>query len=197
MRQRLLHWTDLSQLVVLNQTKMVGFKTTDFCPLKERKMRFLSILTLVLVVSGYSSAAHALHTLNDAQAFSGLTEANAIYDVRTADKERLQFIFTVMRDTLREARQQNIKTNYVATMRGPTVKLLTRDSTGDPTLQKKIVALIGELNRQGVRLEACGYALNLFGLEEEDLLEGIHAVGNSINSMIGYQAKGYALVSMN
>lgn len=47
-------------------------------------MRFLSILILILVVSGYSRTAHAL---DDAQAFSGLTEANAIYDVRTADKK--------------------------------------------------------------------------------------------------------------
>ena len=157
-------------------------------------MRFLSILTLFLVVSGYSSTVYAL---NDAQAFSGLTEANAIYDVRTFDKKKLQFIFTVMRDTLREARQQNIKTNYVASMRGHTVKLLIRNSAGDLALQKRIVALIAELNKQGVRLEACGYALNLFGLAEEDLLEGVHAVGNSLNSLVGYQAKGYALVPMN
>ncbi len=157
-------------------------------------MRFLPIVTLLLVISVHSSTAYAL---NDAQAFSGLTEANAIYDVRTTDKKKLQFIFTVMRDTLREARQQNIKTHYVASMRGPTVKLLIRSSAGDLALQKRVVALIGELNEQGVRLEACGYALNLFGIKEEDLLEGIHAVGNSLNSLVGYQAKGYALVPMN
>ncbi len=157
-------------------------------------MRFMTIAALILVISGYSSAAHAL---DDAQAFSGLSSANAIYDVRTSDKKKLQFIFTVIRDTLREARQQNIKTNYVASMRGPTVKLLTRTKDGNPELQKKIVALVGDLNKQGVRLEACGYALNLFGLEEEDLLVGIHAVGNSLNSLIGYQTKGYALVPMN
>jgi intracellular sulfur oxidation DsrE/DsrF family protein len=46
-------------------------------------------------------------------------------------------------------------------------------------------------------MEACGYALNLFGVEADDLFEGIHTVGNSLNSLIGYQIKGYALVTMN
>ncbi len=157
-------------------------------------MRFLPIVTLILVALGYSSAAHAL---DDARAFSGLTSVNAIYDVRTTDEKKLQFIFMVIRDTLDETRQQNIKANYIVSMRGPTVKLLVRSRQGDPGLQKKTVTLIDELNERGIRMEACGYALNLFGVEEEDLFEGIHAVGNSLNSLVGYQAKDYALVPMN
>ena len=51
-----------------------------------------------------------------------------------------------------------------------------------------------ELDRLNV---AEGYALNLFGVEPEDLYAGVHAVGNSLNSLVGYQTKGYALVPMN
>jgi len=156
--------------------------------------RFLPIATFFLVVLGYSGTVHAL---DDAVAFSGLTSTRAIYDVRTSDEKKLQFIFTVIRDTLDETIQQNVTPRYVASMRGPTVKLLIRSRQGDPELQKKTKTLIDELNKQGIRLEACGYALNLFGLEEEDLFEGIHAVGNSLNSLIGYQTRGYVLVPMN
>ncbi|MBW2476622.1 MAG: DsrE family protein, partial [Deltaproteobacteria bacterium] len=49
----------------------------------------------------------------------------------------------------------------------------------------------------GIRLEACGYALELFGIEPEDLYSGVTTVGNSLNSLIGYQAKGYSLIPMN
>ncbi len=157
-------------------------------------MRFLQIMTLFLVVLGYSSTAYAF---DDALAFSGLTSVHAIYDIRTNDETKLQFIFTVILDNLDETRQQKVKPNYIINMRGPTVKLLVRGRQGDLELQKKTVALIGELNKRGVRMEACGYALNLFGVEADDLFEGIHTVGNSLNSLIGYQIKGYALVTMN
>ncbi len=157
-------------------------------------MRLFPIVTLIVFTLIYSAPAYAL---DDTLAFSGLTSNRAIYDVRTSDEKKLQFIFTVIRDTLDETVQQDVKPRYIASMRGPTVKLLVRSRLGDVELQKKTVALIDELNQRGVRMEACGYALNLFGIEAEDLYEGIHAVGNSLNSLIGYQTKGYALVPMN
>ena len=93
--------------------------------------------------------------------------------------------------------QQDVKARYVASMRGPTVKLLVRSRHGDAALQEKTVGLIKDLNQRGIRLEACGYALDLFAIEPEDLYQGIVTVGNSLNSLIGYQTKGYSLVSMN
>lgn len=157
-------------------------------------MRFIPTIALVIF-----TLVHAvpIYALDDTLAFSGLTSTRAIYDVRTADEKKLQFVFTVIRDTFDETVQQGVKPNYVVSMRGPTVKLLIRGRYGDEELIKKTVALIHELNERGVRLEACGYALNLFGLEAEDLYKQIHAVGNSLNSLIGYQTKGYALVPMN
>ena len=82
-------------------------------------------------------------------------------------------------------------------MRGPTVRLLVRGRQGDKALHQKTVDLISDLAQRNIRLEACGYALNLFGVEPEDLYAGIHAVGNSLNSLVEYQTKGYALVPIN
>ena len=82
-------------------------------------------------------------------------------------------------------------------MRGPTVRLLVRGRQGDKVLHPETVAMINDLAQRNIRLEAYGYALNLFGVEPEDLYSGIHAVSNSLNSLVGYQIKGYALVSMN
>ena len=157
-------------------------------------MRLLSLAVLLLLALVHAGPADAL---DDALALSGLTSTRAIYDVRTSDEKTLQFIFKVIRDTLDETLQQNVKARYIVSMRGPTVKLLIRGRHGDQDLMKETVALIHDLNERGVRLEACGYALDLFGLEAEDLYEQVHAVGNSLNSLIGYQTKGYALVPMN
>ena len=158
-------------------------------------MKFLLLTAFSIITNLYQPGAAV--ALDDTLAFSGLTSARAVYDIRSSDEKKLQFILTVIRDTFDEATQQDIKQYYIVSMRGPTVKLLIRERQGDKELQKKTVALLKELNQRGVRMEACGYALNLFGVEPEDLYKGVHAVGNSLNSLIGYQTKGYALVPMN
>jgi len=153
----------------------------------------------LVAISFVAALAAPLQTfaLDDATALSGLTSVQAVYDVRTSDEGKLQFMFKVIRDTYDETIAQDVKASYVASMRGPTVKMLVRDRYGDDDLHKKTVDLIKELNQRGIRLEACGYALDLYGIEPEDLYEGVTAVGNSLNSLIGYQAKGYSLIIMN
>ncbi|MDH3999000.1 MAG: DsrE family protein [Desulfuromonadales bacterium] len=153
-----------------------------------------AILTLLASLLFCTAPAFAL---DDTAALSGLTSVRAIFDVRTADEKKLQFILGAIRDTMEQTQEQGVKPRYIASMRGPTVKLLVRARAGDPKLQQKTVALINELKQSGIRLEACGYALDMFGLDEEDLYQGVDTVGNSLNSLIGYQTKGYALVTMN
>lgn len=151
----------------------------------------------IILISIFIFSTGNVFALDDSAALSGVMQANAIYDVRTAEEKKLQFIFKVISDTLMQTRAQNVDAKYVASMRGPTVKLLVKGRAGDAKLQEKTVELINKLTNQGVRLEACGYALDLFAVEPEDLYDGVVAVGNSLNSLIGYQAKGYALVPMN
>ena len=146
-------------------------------------MRFLAVIIFSCIF--FFVLSQPVQALDDTEALSGLTSVRAIYDIRTKDEKALQFIFTVIRDTYDETVQQDVKARYVASMRGPTIKLLVRGRHGDAELQEKTVALIKELNQRGIRLEACGYALNLFGVEPEDLYEGIVRVGNSLNSFIG------------
>src|SRR5210317_1774496 len=157
------------------------------------KLTLITTLALLTLLSQPSS----LLALDDKLAFSGLTSTQAIYDVRSNDEKKLQFIFKVIRDTYDGAAQQGVKQSTIVSMRGPTVRLLVRGRQGDKVLQQETVGLINALTERDIRLEACGYALNLFGVEPEDLYAGINAVGNSLNSVVGYQTKGYALVPMN
>ncbi|MDH3870337.1 MAG: DsrE family protein [Desulfuromonadales bacterium] len=158
-------------------------------------MKFFLIPALVLLA--LLSQPISSFALDDKLAFSGLNSTRAIYDVSSNDEKKLQFIFKVIRDTYDGATQQGVKQTTIVSMRGPTVRLLVRGRQGDKVLQQETVELINELTERDIRLEACGYALNLFGVEPEDLYAGINAVGNSLNSVVGYQTKGYALVSMN
>jgi intracellular sulfur oxidation DsrE/DsrF family protein len=157
------------------------------------KLILITALTLFTLLS----QPIASFALDDTLAFSGLTSTRAIYDVRSNDEKKLQFILKVIRDTYDGATQQGVRQRYIVSMRGPTVKLLIRGRQDDKVLQQLTVALLNDLVQRNIRLEACGYALNLFGVEPEDLYAGINAVGNSLSSLVGYQTKGYALVPMN
>jgi len=158
-------------------------------------MKFFLIPALVLLA--LLSQPISSFALDDKLAFSGLNSTRAIYDVSSNDEKKLQFIFKVIRDTYDGATQQGVKQTTIVSMRGPTVRLLVRGRQGDKVLQQETAGLINELTERDIRLEACGYALNLFGVEPEDLYAGILAIGNSLNSVVGYQTKGYALVPMN
>ena len=157
------------------------------------KLFLITALALLAILSQPISS----FALDDKLAFSGLTSTRSIYDVRSNDEKKLQFIFKVIRDTFDGATQQGVKQTTIVSMRGPTVRLLVRGRQGDQVLQQETVTLINDLAQRNIRLEACGYALNLFGVEPEDLYAGINAVGNSMNSLVGYQTKGYALLPMN
>ena len=137
-------------------------------------------------------------SMDDSRALEGVSSAPIIYDVRTDAHKKLLFMFQVIEDTYDSMRDQGIKGEVVISMRGPTVKMLVAGSQTDTAeVRKNIANRIVELAGKGIRLEACGYALDLFALDPTDLLPGVNAVGNSLISLAGYQSRGYALIPMN
>lgn len=155
-------------------------------------MRTMIILCLLVLVP------LSVIALDDTRALTGLNETSVIYDVRTGEAKKLQFMLKVISDTRSSMLEQGAKGEIIVSMRGPTVKLLVANSeVGSPETRADIAQAITRLTEQGVRLEACGYALNLFALDPHDLFAGVVPVGNSLVSLIGYQNKGYAFIPMN
>lgn len=54
--------------------------------------------------------------------------------------------------------------------------------------------MIQELAKQGVRFEACAIATRLFHVDNASMISDVKVVGNTFISLIGYQAKGYAVI---
>jgi hypothetical protein len=50
---------------------------------------------------------------------------------------------------------------------------------------------------KGVRFEVCNVAMRLFKVEQAAVIPEAVRVGNVLNSLIGYQNRGYALVTLN
>ena len=53
-----------------------------------------------------------------------------------------------------------------------------------------------ELKKAGVQMQICSRALNLAGMKDTGLLSGIKKVDNSLVSLIAYQNRGYAMVTI-
>jgi len=156
------------------------------------KLHLYLVCCFLLLISGSALA------LNDSRALNSLQDASVIYDVRTAEAKKLNFILKVISDTREGMLEQGVKGDVIISMRGPTVKLLVADSAvGTAEERAGIKAAVESLTARGVRLEACGYALNLFALDPQDLINGVTPIGNSLVSLIGYQNKGYAFIPMN
>ncbi len=53
------------------------------------------------------------------------------------------------------------------------------------------------MKNDGVKLEVCLYALKVLGVDPKTILPEVDKVGNGFISVVGYQAKGYSVVTID
>lgn len=147
------------------------------------------LLALSLICTMTAAAAPAP---DDRTALQGLKSARVIFDVRVPDLEKLVFNLQLIKETLQGIRQQKVRPVAIVTFRGPGVKLVTRESA-----DREVVELLAEMKADGVRFEVCNVAMRLFKVEQAAVIPEVVRVNNVLNSLIGYQNRGYALVTLN
>ena len=145
----------------------------------------------MLLLFAILAPARAADAPNDREALTGLKTARAVFDLRAPDRERLIFNLELIKETVEGLAAQRVKPQMVVTFRGPGVRLLTREQAAD-----EIAPLIAELKGMGVRFEVCTVATRIFKVDKATILPDVVLVGNSLISLIGYQNRGYALVTL-
>jgi intracellular sulfur oxidation DsrE/DsrF family protein len=152
---------------------------------------FISVLFFMLITS--TATIHAETTVpNDRSALKGLKQAKAIFDVRLADLDKLLFNLGLIKETWEGLNEQKVKPTLIVTLRGPAVKLFTKDQA-----PKELVELLTELKKQGIRIEICSVATRVFKVDNTQLIPEVILVGNVLTSQIAWQNKGYALITLN
>jgi len=154
--------------------------------MKRFAIRAMGWMLLLLAIFVPARAADAP---NNREALSGVKSARAVIDLRAPDREKLIFNLELIKETLEGMAAQRVKQQMVVTLRGPGVRLLTREQAAD-----EIAPLIAELKRMGVRFEVCSVATRVFKVDNATIIPDVVLVGNSLISLIGYQNQGYALV---
>lgn len=134
----------------------------------------------------------------DRVALQGVKVGKGVFDINLTDPLRLPLYLGVIEETLDGLKAQGVKPELVVAFRGTAVKLVSAVREGFNHEQKAALEesdeLIRTLAKAGVRFEACAIATRLFGVENKSILPQVTVVGNTFNSLIGYQAKGYALI---
>ncbi|WP_040336512.1 DsrE family protein [Candidatus Magnetobacterium casense] len=140
--------------------------------------------------------------LNDTDALQGVTVGKVVFDIGMANPQTLPLYLKVITQTHADLERQQVRPDLVLAFRGKAVKLVSTNHEAFPMdqhpLLEEIASLIAELRKKpGVRMEVCGLATGLFGVDNTTILPGIKPVGNTFVSLTGYHAQGYAAIPIH
>lgn len=158
-----------------------------------RSKTSITVLFALFLALGASAA-----ELDDRHALAGVKTGKALFDIASANPGAIVKTLGVIGETIDGLKRQGVEPEIVVAFRGPAVRFLDRDGKHIPLEHAdtalELSARIGKLAGRGVRFEACGISTRMMGLDNTTLVDGVHPVANTFNSLIGYQSRGYALI---
>ena len=164
----------------------------------------LSRLVMIPLVGIMLAApiAHAGDKPGDAHALQGIESGRILWDITQGSPALLKSRLAVMEETYHDMLRQNVTPEMVLAFRGAAVLLLDRDlshtSFEDGQDARDVQASLTKFaSLPGVRLEACFIAMRRGPMAPEDLIDGVHAVGNTFLSAVGYSQKGFVSIPIN
>ncbi len=151
---------------------------------------------LVVTLLMFSQSLLAADAPDDSDALKGVTKGKVVFDINMVKARKMTLYLSVIKQTVDDLVRQNVEPDVILAFRGKSVRLISKNreqmELTDFDNLDKIAAQLAELQKLGVRMEACSVATRLFKLDNASLLDGIKPVGNTFVSLTGYQAQGYA-----
>lgn len=158
-----------------------------------QRSSWIAIAAVFCILTGTPALLYGSSSVpDDRAALKGMKQAKAIFDVRLADLDKVLFNLELIKETWTGISAQKVKPQLIVTLRGPAVKLFTRDQATD-----ELKELLNALRQKGIRIEICSVATRVFKVDNRQLLPELQLVGNVLTSQIAMQNKGYALITLN
>ena len=153
----------------------------------------------LLVAFALANASASADKPSDTDALQGLTTGKVVWDINMTDPKKLSLYLRVIQETYTDLVRQGVKPDMIFAFRGRSVTFVCKDRDDIPLEQHHFLDTVAEqladLNkREGVKMEACSVACRLFDVKPSTLFPGVKPVGNTFVSLLGYQAKGYAVI---
>jgi len=165
-------------------------------------MKNLFYSTLFLGLISFIPTQGFYQEINDADALTNVKTGKVVWDITIDNPKKLALFLSVIKETYDGLVKQNVTPEIIFTFHGGVVKLLSSNREKVPLEEHddldKVHQLLNELQKKdGVKMESCSIATRLFGVDNKTILTGIKPVGNTFISIIGYNAKGYAVIPIN
>ena len=162
---------------------------------------FSLMLSLTLFVGSGLTATVLAEPQNNDQALSGVDRATVLFDITLSDPSMLAAQMNVIRETYHDLKANDLTPKVVLAFHGRNVHFLTRHLETVPLEDLAQVETFNDNLSQlmaldGVRVEACAIAIRLFGADREAMRDGVHVVGNTYVSNIGYDKQGYTVIGI-
>ncbi len=133
---------------------------------------------------------------DDSDALKGVKTVKVIYDFNmVSEPKRMINKLKGIIDARSRALEAKVKSDTVIEFRGLTLNFIQKLNPDASDEQKQIAEVVSKLNKEGAKLEVCSFAANSQNLDIASFLPEVKVVGNSFNSLGGYQAKGYGVIS--
>jgi intracellular sulfur oxidation DsrE/DsrF family protein len=140
---------------------------------------------------------------NDYAALEGVKGIKAVFDVSLGSPAMANGTFGAVRGVYMDKNTRSLSRppKIVVVFRGPAVKLISTNREGFEAADYKALDAfadtIRQMKRDGVKLEVCDYALKALGVDPATILPEVDHVGNGFISVVGFQAQGYSLVTID
>lgn len=152
-------------------------------------------LMSTILPAGFSSAGEGEYASLD-----GLREVRAVFDMRAREIKTAALQLDLIHQTYHDRYIRDVRENpeMAVVISGAAVRIASSDreeyTDEEIMLLDLIAGKVAAMIKDGIRIEICLFAADVFDVEEETILPGIHHVENGWISLIGYQSKGFALV---
>ena len=156
---------------------------------------------IVLIFSIFLVGSFALPaSAGEYEALKGLESVKAVFDYRDGNVKNFPFYLDLIHQTFKDKDLAKIKPEFVVVFLGPSVKLISRNREGFSPEEAKLLdeatQKITAMSADGIKFEVCLVAAYFAGLAEDSFLPEVKGVNNGWVSVIGYQGKGYSLITI-
>ena len=140
--------------------------------------------------------------LDDRVALEGIEVGKIAWDVTQSNPAILNGRLEVIYETYQDMLRQDVEPRMLFTFRGGAVLLLQKNidalPLADQAETEQVQRKLAHFNTlSGVRMEACQIAMRRAGVGSDDLIPGVHAVGNTFLSLMGFGQRGYVTIPIN
>lgn len=162
-------------------------------------IRYFSVLAAALMVLALTAVPA---TSGEYAALEGIDGVKVVFDVSLGSPATANAVFGAVTGlyTDESVRALPNPPKVALVFYGPAVKLISTNREGfeasDLEALDTFTNTIRKMKEDGVTLEVCDYALKVMGVDPATILPEVDHVGNGFISVAGYQAQGYASISI-